>query len=151
MAAKVKVKSLSHVRLFATPCNYSLPGSSVHGIFQARILEWVAMSFSRRSSQPRNGTCVSRIYGYICPLLCWGIIPLYPIFEKFYHKWMLNFIKCFFSVTIELIIWFLSLILLMCCVSLIDLQLLNHLCIPGINLTWWCEIIKWCAIFLLYC
>ena len=30
----------------------SLPGSSVHGIFQARILEWVAISFSRRSSQP---------------------------------------------------------------------------------------------------
>ena len=31
----------------------SLPGSSVHGILQARILEWVAISFSRRSSQPR--------------------------------------------------------------------------------------------------
>ena len=32
------------------PMDCSLPGSSVHGIFQARILEWVAMSFSRRSS-----------------------------------------------------------------------------------------------------
>ena len=31
----------------------SLPGSSVHGIFQARVLEWVAITFSRRSSQPR--------------------------------------------------------------------------------------------------
>ena len=100
---------------------------------------------------PRDWTWISRIYGYICPLLCWGIIPLYPIFEKFYHKWMLNFIKCFFSATIELIIWFLSLILLMCCISLIDLQLWNHLCIPGINLTWWCDIIKWCVIFFLYC
>ena len=32
------------------PMDYSLPGSSVHGIFQARILEWVAISFSRGSS-----------------------------------------------------------------------------------------------------
>ena len=37
--------------IFATPrTDYSLPGSSVHGIFQARILEWVAISFPRRSS-----------------------------------------------------------------------------------------------------
>ena len=36
------------------PMDCSLPGSSVHGIFQARILEWVAIFFSRRSSQPRD-------------------------------------------------------------------------------------------------
>ena len=36
-----------------------LPGSSVHGIFQARILEWAAISFSRGSSQPRDRTRVS--------------------------------------------------------------------------------------------
>ena len=36
--------------------NCSPPGSSVHGIFQARILEWIAISFSRGSSQPRNRT-----------------------------------------------------------------------------------------------
>ena len=41
------------------PTDYSLPGSSVHGIFQARILEWVAISFSRKSSQPRNQACIS--------------------------------------------------------------------------------------------
>ena len=41
------------------PMDYSLPGSSVHGIFQARILEWVTISFSRGSSQPRDGTWVS--------------------------------------------------------------------------------------------
>ena len=34
------------------PMDCSLPGSSVHGIFQARVLEWVAISFSRRSSNP---------------------------------------------------------------------------------------------------
>ena len=45
------------------PVDYSLPGSSVHGILQARILEWVAISFSRGSSQPRNQTQVSCIVG----------------------------------------------------------------------------------------
>ena len=43
------------------PMECSLPGSSVHGIFQARILEWVAVSFSRGSSQPRNQTCISQL------------------------------------------------------------------------------------------
>ena len=41
------------------PMDCSPPGSSVHGILQARILEWVAMSFSRGSSQPRDWTWVS--------------------------------------------------------------------------------------------
>ena len=40
-----------------------LPGSSVHEILQARILEWVAISFSRGSSQPRNQTPVSCCVG----------------------------------------------------------------------------------------
>ena len=39
----------------------SLPGSAFHGIFQARILEWAAISFSRGSSQPRDQTQVSCI------------------------------------------------------------------------------------------
>ena len=37
------------------------PGFSVHGILQARILEWVAISFSRGSSQPRDQTWVSYV------------------------------------------------------------------------------------------
>ena len=45
------------------PMNCSLPGSSVHGIFHARILEWVAISFSRGSSRPSDQTRVSRIAG----------------------------------------------------------------------------------------
>ena len=40
------------------PVDCSLPGSSVHGIFQARILEWVAISYSRGSSQARDQTPV---------------------------------------------------------------------------------------------
>ena len=43
------------------PMNCSLSGSFVHGILQERILEWVAISFSRGSSQPRNRTRVSCI------------------------------------------------------------------------------------------
>ena len=45
----------------------SLPGSSVQGIFQARILEWVAKPLYRASSQPRDGTCVS-CFAAECPL-----------------------------------------------------------------------------------
>ena len=43
------------------PLDYSPRGSSVHGISQARILEWVAILFSRGSSQPRDLTCISCI------------------------------------------------------------------------------------------
>ena len=42
-----------------------LPGSSVHGIFQARILEWFAVSFSRGSARPRNRTWVSHTAGIL--------------------------------------------------------------------------------------
>ena len=54
---------LSHVQLFATPWTVALSGSSVHGIFQARILEWVAISSFRESSQPRDQTQVFCIAG----------------------------------------------------------------------------------------
>ena len=43
------------------PMDCSLPGSSVYGIFQAIVLEQIAIFFSRGSSQPRDGTQVSRI------------------------------------------------------------------------------------------
>ena len=52
------------------PVDYSLPGSSIHGIFQARILEWVSISFSRRSSRPRDWTRVSHIVGW--PFTVWA-------------------------------------------------------------------------------
>ena len=45
------------------PMNCSLPGSSLHGILQARVLEWVAISFSRGSSRPRDRIPVSCIPG----------------------------------------------------------------------------------------
>ena len=57
------VESLSHAQLFCDPIDCSLPGSSVHEISQARILEWVAISFSRGFSYPRDQTHVSYIKG----------------------------------------------------------------------------------------
>ena len=54
---------LSGVQLFCDPMDYSPPDSSVHGISQSRILEWVAISFSRGSSQHRDQTQVSHIAG----------------------------------------------------------------------------------------
>ena len=87
--------------------NYSPPGSSVHGILQARILEWVAVPFSRGSSQPRDQTLVSCIAGRFLlseppvPLMK-ALIPimrapsLLPIFLQRLHllipaHWRLSF------------------------------------------------------------
>ena len=61
----VIVQLLSCVWHFCNPMNCSLPGSSVHGILQARILEQVAISFTRGSSWPRNWTCISCIGRWI--------------------------------------------------------------------------------------
>ena len=49
------------------PMDCSLPGSSIHGLLQARVLEWVAISFSRGSSRPRDRTQVSCIPGLLGP------------------------------------------------------------------------------------
>ena len=73
--------SRSVVSTSLRPLDCSLSGSSVHGILQARILEWVAISFSRGSSQARDRTRVSCIAGgcfivwatweaQFCPTLC---------------------------------------------------------------------------------
>ena len=48
--------------------DYTSPGSAVHGILQARILEWVAIPFSRGFPQPRNWTQVSCIAADFLPL-----------------------------------------------------------------------------------
>ena len=52
-------KSLQPCPTLCKPMDWSPPGSSVHGIFQARILEWVAMPSSRESSQSRDQTVIS--------------------------------------------------------------------------------------------
>ena len=58
---KVKVLVAQLCLTLGDPMDCSLPDSSVHRILQARILEWVAMPFSRRSSWPRDKTWVSYI------------------------------------------------------------------------------------------
>ena len=63
---------LTVVSTFCNPVDRGLPGSSVHGIFQARILEWVAISYFRVSSQSEDQTrvscvsCISRQILYHC-------------------------------------------------------------------------------------
>ena len=74
------------------PLDCSPPGSSVHGMLQARTLEWVAMPFSRGSSRPRDRTRVSRIAGGFFTLwaawealrifISWTSVPLQPHFPQ---------------------------------------------------------------------
>ena len=72
---------LSHVQL-CDPMDYSPLGSSVHGIFKARIPDWFAIPFSRGSSQCRDRAQVSCIAGGFfttratreAPVYCWGSV-----------------------------------------------------------------------------
>ena len=61
LKVQVLVTQLCLTRCNPTDCN--LPGSSVHGILQVRILEWLAFPYSKGSSQPRDWTRVSCIAG----------------------------------------------------------------------------------------
>ena len=58
---KVKVLATQSCLTLCDSMDCCPPGSSIHGILQARILEWVALPFSRESSQPGNQTQVSHI------------------------------------------------------------------------------------------
>ena len=64
-ATSVHVKSLQYFLTLCDPMDWSLPGSSVHWILQARVLEWVAMPSSRGSSQPMGLACVSCISRWV--------------------------------------------------------------------------------------
>ena len=70
---EVKVLVTQLCPTLCNPMDCSSPGSSVHGILQARILEWVAISFSRGSSRPRDWTQVSCIAGRFVTL--WAPLP----------------------------------------------------------------------------
>ena len=58
---KSEVEVTQSCLTFCDPMDCSLPGSSVHGIFQARILDWVVISYSRGSSWPRDWTHASYV------------------------------------------------------------------------------------------
>ena len=62
---KVKVLAAQSCLTLFDPMDCSLPGSSVHGILQARRVEWVTIPFSRGSCQPREQTQVSCIADYL--------------------------------------------------------------------------------------
>ena len=71
----------SCVRLFVNLWTYGLPGSSIHGILQLKIMEWITMPSSRGSSQPRDRTHVSYVY------LHWkaGSLPPVPLGKPTSH------------------------------------------------------------------
>ena len=85
-------------QLCLTLCNSmdcSPPGSSMHGLFQARILEWVAIPFSRGSSWPKDQIQVSRIAvrlfeppGKPLPLPIAGVNTTYRIRSHWVHIWL---------------------------------------------------------------
>ena len=83
------------------PMDCSPPGSTVHGILQARILEWVAIPFSRGSSWPRNQSWVSFIAGGF--LTVWATREAWGFKQRRKHIqafWILVYTLsgCFFSV-----------------------------------------------------
>ena len=67
------------------PMDCSPPCSSVHGILQARILEWVAISFSRGSSWPRDGTQVSCIV-----VICFNLWATREAHNRHYYVFILQ-------------------------------------------------------------
>ena len=69
---KVKVKVTQSCPTLCYPTDYT-----VHGILQARILEWVAFLFSRGSTQPRDGTQVSHIPGGFFLFVCCCLVTKY--------------------------------------------------------------------------
>ena len=76
------------------------PGSSIRGISQARILEWVAISFSRGSSQPRDRTQVSHIAGRRFNLSATREAPphiytyIYPCIYIYFFNWRIIALQC---------------------------------------------------------
>ena len=77
----VCAKSLQSCLTLCNPMDRSPPGSSVHGILQARILEGVAMPVSRDSSQPRDGTHISNVSalagGFFITSATWEALKIY--------------------------------------------------------------------------
>ena len=86
-----KVKVAQSCLTLCNPMDCSLPGSSIHEILQARILEWVAIPFSGRSSQPTNQTQVSHIAGGFFTI--WAIreaLYMCILFQIFFHYRLLQ-------------------------------------------------------------
>ena len=101
---KVKSEVTQSCPTLSDPVDCSRPGSSVHGIFQARGLEWGAISFSRESSQPSNQTqavlIIQRLYSLSFRSSSWCAKKLFQLHlllltKELYPK--LPHIPCFFQ------------------------------------------------------
>ena len=117
----IRATSLQLCLTLFNPVDCSLPGSSVHGILQARMLEWVAVSFPRGFSQYKDWNCLSE------DLLHWqagsspwtppgkptAVLPFFPPFHTVHLK-----INSFLN-------W--SIVALQCCVSAVKRE--SALCI----------------------
>ena len=91
--ACVIAKSLQSCPTLCDLMDCSLPGSSVHEILQARILEWVAISSSRGSSRPSDQTCISYgscIAGWSLPLSHWKRPTAVAILGYFHQVFFLS-------------------------------------------------------------
>ena len=73
------------------PMDCTLPGSSVHGIFQARVLEWVAISFSRGFSWPRDWTRVSHTVGR-----CFTVWATREVLYVYIHTYICMYVYIYF-------------------------------------------------------
>ena len=93
----VVAKLLQSCLTLCDPMDCSLPGTSVHGILQARILEWAAVPSSRGSSRPRDPTCISYTQAGSSPLaapgkpsvlihVLLGLLSPHSVFH-FGHRW----------------------------------------------------------------
>ena len=114
------------------PMDCSSPGSSVHGIFQARILEWVAISSSRGFSWPRDQTHVSCI-SYICGWIlyhCATWKALWHVIKKWFI--LLNIIR---KLIITLALPFLCEDLMVHRVKITNIHIKCHLCLLE-NCSW---------------
>ena len=101
---------------------------------------------------------VGRLSAFHCWVLCWcefviyslyyvDIYSLYTHFDKSFLPWLdVEFCQMLFSVSIEMIMWFLFFLLLTWYITLIDLHMLTHSLDPGINSTW-----SWCVLLFIYC
>ena len=70
--------------ILCNPMDWSPPGSSIHGISQTRMLEWVAISFSRGYSQSRDQTQVSCISGRFFTIWATREAPVFSKIHKFF-------------------------------------------------------------------
>ena len=108
---KVKVKLLSRVCLFATPCTVAHQAPLSMGFSRLRILEWVAISFSREYSRPRNRNWVTCIAGRCFTL--WTTREA-PITERGVLKFPIRLRICLVSLFYQLVPCIFSCSLVLC-------------------------------------